>query len=73
MTHRFDLIFKKPKKGDPPFNPIGTICKKTFLKDEKGNFLISPDLYSTEYEGYIDNLISELQQIKVKLRKKFLE
>lgn len=71
MTHRFDFIFTSPKHSDRPFNATAIIYLKTYLNDENSDILISPTLHSTEYEEYIDTLISELQEIKTKLHRKF--
>lgn len=72
MTTTFDLIFKTQSKNDPPFTPYANICLKKTNKDEEGNILISPNLYSSEFDSYIDNLIDELNEIRKKAQKKFL-
>ncbi len=72
MTTTFDLIFKTQSKNDPPFTPYANLCLKKAPIDEKGNTLISPNLYSSEFDSYIDNLIDELNEIRRKAQKKFL-
>jgi|APSaa5957512622_1039677.scaffolds.fasta_scaffold164664_1 hypothetical protein len=71
MTHRFDFIFTAHHRGDMPITPYAKICLNTSTVDKDGNRFISPDLYSSEYEKYIDELILELQEIKKKLHRKF--
>ncbi len=71
MTTRFELIFKAPRKKEPPFTPYASICLKTSMKDDKGNIYISPDLTSIEFDNYVDNLIRELNEIRSKGQKKF--
>jgi|TARA_B100001971_G_C18187706_1_gene536676 hypothetical protein len=52
--------------------PQVSIClKKPFSKDKLGNILISPELTSSEYEGYIDLLISNLKQLNGEIKKTF--
>ena len=71
MTIKFDIIYHSPKKDDPPFTPYADICLKSSSTDSQGNIIISPELTSTEFEKYVDVLISDLRELKIKARKIF--
>ncbi|MBT3635138.1 MAG: hypothetical protein HN641_12400 [Candidatus Marinimicrobia bacterium] len=70
MATRFEFIFTTPHIGDTPFTLYAKNCVKSYPSDDEGNNLISPDLFFGEYKKYIDHIIWELHEIKVKLGKK---
>lgn len=70
-TTRFNYIYYSPKKGDLPLSPFAVISLKSYRTDDDGRVIISPDLFSCEYEKYIDLLIDELKEIREKLKIRF--
>ena len=75
MTHRFTLDFKSGKKGELRSTPTASIYLETYTQEEKGEVLsmpfITPELTTVEFNGYVDKLILELQNIKKKARRRF--
>ena len=75
MSGRFALDFKSGKKGELRSTPTASIYLETYTQEKKGELLsmpfITPELTSVEFDGYVDELILELKNMKKKARRKF--
>ena len=75
MSHRFAFVFKSGKKGELPSTPTASICLETSTQEKEGEMLsmpfVAPELTKVEFDGYVDELILELQNIKKKAHRKF--
>jgi hypothetical protein len=72
MTYSLELMFYEPLKEGIAHNPIAQIYVKTHSQDEKGRVLITPHCVSLmELDHEIDRLKEELDQIRIKAKRKF--
>lgn len=74
MTFRFDFRFIAPKKGDLPFPPKWYIYVKNSHTDDDGFPAITPlDCVEPDIDEEVNRLIKELETLREKAKKKFLD
>jgi hypothetical protein len=72
-----ELLFLSSEDADLPHPPIAHVYLTTEARAEydhpsKGAILLTPDAYGIrEFEGYITQLIRELEEIREEARKRF--
>src|SRR5262245_9211791 len=72
-----DLLFLSAADADLPHPPIAHVYLTTVERAEydhpsKGAILLTPDAYGIrEFEGYLNQLIRELEEIREEARKRF--
>ena len=72
MTYRFQLFFNAPRKGDPSFTPRWHIYATHGNINQKGFHAITPlDSIESEIDEQINKLIKELEELRIKVKRKY--
>ena len=66
MTYRFELLIKGDKALGPRF---ASIYLKKYSGDKEGRVFVTPEMTIAEIDETIDNLISELNEIRGKAKR----
>jgi hypothetical protein len=68
MTHRFDLLIRTANELPSP--AMAQVYVKTPQQDDEGRILVTQEMTRSEIDGTINQLISELEEIRSDAKKK---